>query len=54
MSTPDRQAQKCLEYIDQEGAPEYLSKAEWIEMLQIIISDCESRAEAAREELANE
>lgn len=46
-----KQATKCLEYIDQEGDPKYLNKREWVEMLEIVISDCESRLEAAREEL---
>lgn len=50
----EKQAAKCAEFIDEAGDPKNLSKQEWIEMLEIIISDCQSRIEAAREELADE
>lgn len=49
-----KQAARCMEFIDEAGHPKSLSKQEWVELLEIIISDCGSRLEAAREEMADE
>lgn len=48
------QATLCMEFVDQQGDPKFLTKTEWVEMLEILIDECQSRLEAAREELADE
>jgi hypothetical protein len=42
--------QTIMEVIDREGEPP-LSKEEWIALLERVCSECESRAEGARDEL---
>jgi hypothetical protein len=50
----EQAASKAMEQIDEIGDPANLSKQDWIEMLEIIVGECQSRAEAAREELADD
>lgn len=42
--------ERILSIIDEEGAPP-LGKGDWVKLLEGIITDCECRLEAAREEL---
>ncbi len=44
--------QTIMRVIDREGEPP-LSKEEWIDLLERGCSECESRAEGARDELRN-
>lgn len=45
--------QEVMDLIDNEGDPTLMSKQEWVDFLEEIISECESRAEAARSEMAD-
>lgn len=46
-------ASECMEFIDKRGAPP-MRKGVWIEMLELIISECRNRASLTREELRKE
>lgn len=45
---------KVMTLIDDEGDPKNMTKAEWVIFLEEIIAECESRAAAAREEIADD
>lgn len=44
---------RIMENIDREGKPP-LSKEDWKELLETVVSECESRLEAVNEELRDE
>lgn len=48
----ERATQRCMEVVDQEGA--VLSRAQWLELLQAIVSECGTRVVASREDQARE
>jgi hypothetical protein len=52
MSNDETKQQRIMRLIDEEG--ETLSKREWIELLEEISTECETRAEATRDELGDE
>ncbi len=45
--------QRVMEFIDDIGMPP-MSKEDWKELLECVISECESRLEAVNEELEND
>lgn len=45
--------QKVMEFIEEAGAPP-MSKLDWKDLLEQVISECESRLEAVNEELEDE
>lgn len=49
----NEKVERIMQMIDDEGAPP-LAKEDWISMLENIESQCESRREAAQEEIDNE
>ena len=49
----DKTIERLMDAIDEAGAPP-LPKADWKELLERVISECESRLEAVNEELAEE
>lgn len=49
-----KQVQEVMDLIDELGDPKRgMSKEQWIEFLEQIEADCQSRREAAEEELRN-
>lgn len=40
--------------VDKLGDPSKMSKAQWVEFLEEVMTDCEGKLDAAREELAEE
>jgi hypothetical protein len=43
--------QQVMELIDELGDPKFMSKEDWKEFLECVITECESRLEAVNEEL---
>ena len=51
MSKIDRQVRFIINEIERQGDPHSMTKVEWIDFLEGIITECEFRLEAARAEL---
>ena len=50
-SNVDESCEHACRLIDELGAPERISKRQWVEFLSAVIGECESRREAAEQEL---
>lgn len=46
--------EEIMRKVDDAGEPEKMSRLQWIDFLELLISDCRSRLEAAREEHRHE
>ena len=47
-------AQQVSELIDSLGHPSKMLKPEWVDFLEEVVGDCEEKATAAREEMAED
>jgi hypothetical protein len=50
----ERTGRRIIDEIERQGDPSNMTKREWVEFLEFIISECQSRLEGAKDELAEE
>lgn len=50
----DREVREVIRDIETKGDPRNMTKAEYVEFLEGVVSECEMRLEGARAELADE